>query len=645
MLIEGFINYQFVTSNNNKPFFEKAIEFNHGLIGTHHLDHDPFNKFLVASFDINNKESTSLSNFLHDEILSFDFCRKILKNCDNKLRIAICYDEVNNQILLARELFGTIPLFYLHIPKKFFAFSTSLASLVSNKEVQPYLNINDSAITSYHRFRMDLTTKHSYDSFYDQIKSVLPGHIVTVYENKVVTEPYVTFNPEKWSHLSSLKDYGEAVYNIFKDSVRSSALNESLNVASHLSGGLDSSSVSTMFKHIFPSRTLHTLYHKSASKEMDESYYSESVVNKIGSIHHEVYQSKEDFDLIKTHTALYGEPEVSTLSPSLITTMMPFAKYLDCNILLRGSGGDSVIGSGMEVLGETFKEKKWHDFENLLRKRVPYFSLTEQYPNWNSYSFEQKYNLVLQNFLYNRISDARNLSLKDLVKVYREIHSTLRISNTYFLKRGLGNFINRLRHQAVNAPISILKDEYLQRPILASVEPVLPTSLRSNLPEHFQPLFEDVFTPRAVTAIEQQFVLGEHYGISNRSPFLDKDLFEVCMAVPNVIKYGNGKGREHFREAMKGLLSDEVLGRSSKATLASSHGQEITLRLYKQAEEFLNDTKLVWEYVDRKKFNEQTTVLENNRIPYTHKVRPWFHITRTISLALWLEWFNEKKLS
>lgn len=645
MLIEGFINYQFAAFEKNKSFLTKTIEFSNGLIGATDLGCDPFNKFLLASFNIDNKESTSLSNFLHSEVLSFDICRKILKDYDNKLRLAICYDEVNNKLLLARELFGTIPLFYLHIPKKFFAFSTSLASLVSKKEVQPYLNINENAIVSYHRFRMDLTTKHSYDSFYDQIKSVLPGHILTASEDKVTVDPYVTFNPEKWYGLSSVSDYGEAVYSTFKNSVQSSALNESLNIASHLSGGLDSSSVSTMFKHIFPSRPLHTLYHKSDNKDMDESYYSKSIVNKIGSIHHEVYQSKEDFNLIKRHTALFGEPEVSTLSPSLITTMMPFARDLNCQILLRGSGGDSVIGSGMEVLGETFKEKKWKDFEDLLRKRVPYFSLTEQYPDWNSYTFEQKYNLVLQNFLYNRIAEARSLSWKDLLKVYKEVHNALGISNTYFLKRGLGNLINRLRHQAVSAPVSILKDEYLQQNLTLSGEPVLPTSLRGNLPERFQPLFEDVFTPRAVTAIEQQFVLGEHYQISNRSPFLDKDLLEVCMAVPNVIKYGSGKGREHFREAMRELLSDEVLGRSSKATLASAHGQEITLRLYKQAEEFLNDTKLVWEYVDRKKFNEQTVVLENDRIPFTHKVRPWFHITRTISLALWLDWFNKKKRS
>ncbi|KAA0991241.1 asparagine synthase-related protein [Dyadobacter aurulentus] len=645
MLVEGLVvfkdsfkdKFRFPTSS-----FDKTIKSEFFFLGAKDIGNDAYERFLLSSVFL-SKETTSISNFLHIDVVSFDIYNKILSGPDNTLRLAIWYDEENHELHLARELFGTIPLYYIHIPGEFLFFSTSLSSIAHNRTLQPYLAPNVSMIVTYHRFRMDLRNSDYSRSFYSNVRNLAPGHILSVSRNSESVRPHVSFKNEKWAAYSKPDEFAEAIRDIFRQSVSASASDESMLVASHLSGGLDSSSVSTMFKHIYPARPLHTLYHRNDSKEMDESHYSRSVVEKIGSIHHEVRQSDEDFNLIQLHTSLFGEPEVSTLSPSLITSLMPYARNLGCGILLRGSAGDSVIGSGMEILENSFRGKKWAELQHYLEKRVPHFSLASNYTDWDSYSFEKQYALVLQNFLYHRFSEYRSKPVADIFALYNEVNKAMGVSKSYFLKRAFGNFLKRWLRTSVAAPQSVLRDEYLEFSQPEETGIVLPRSLRGNLAPRYSEYFEDVFTPRAVAATEQQFVLGQYYGVKNRAPFLDKQLFEICMMVPDAIKYGSGKGREHFREAMRGLLSDEVMERSTKATLASSHGQKITLRLYEQANTFLNDSKLVWEYVDRRKFDEQVAILKNEKIPYPEKVRTWFHVTRTISLAAWLEWLAKTK--
>jgi asparagine synthase (glutamine-hydrolysing) len=147
----------------------------------------------------------------------------------------------------------------------------------------------------------------------------------------------------------------------------------------------------------------------------------------------------------------------------------------------------------------------------------------------------------------------------------------------------------------------------------------------------------DVYNAQAILSNEQNFVLSNYYNIINASPFYDKDLFELCMAVPNITKYGDGIGRAHFREGMKGILPDEVRCRGSK-THIGFHGQEVITRMYSQAESFLMDSKEIWKYVDLRKFSHQVKILRNDKIPHTHKIFTWFNISRTISLAIWLEW-------
>lgn len=597
---------------------------------------DGYSSYLIASYNPETNECRSIGN-RRSNLHSFENFKAFLNDPDRAPRAAIWYDEGSREAHIARELFGNIPLYYIHVPNRFFVFSSTLSGLASKQCVREFLDVDHDRIASYMRYTMVLN-KPFPTSYYQHINLILPGHILKVSKTGCSSAPYVKLRPEKWSHLKTPADYSDAVRQVFQKSVATTIGTDKHSVASHLSGGIDSSSVSVMVRHIFPEKAFHTLFHTHPGVSVDDRPYSSSVADKIGSIHHEVTQSEDDFDLLKAHTTVFGQPQSSALSSAHLTTLTKLAKSLGCSLLLRGSQGDQVIGHGIETIYNAFEQKDWAQFQHYLRKRVQFSSLSKVYSGWEHYSNAKRYNLVLQNFLYERMGQLRNTSPNQLWPLYRELNAAVGVDHAYFLKRFLSNYLARMRKTSALPPVSILKDELISQVHHSSSEPVLAESIRGGLPEKYRSHIAGVFNPWSMIANDQQFALGRYYGIESRSPYADRDLFELCLAVPHEVKFGDGIGRAHLRNAMQGILPELVRHRSDKTTLASANGQEMTLRLFNQARDFLFDDRQVWEYVDRGKFDSQVAVLLNEKIPYAQKTRSWFHITRTVSLALWLDW-------
>jgi asparagine synthase (glutamine-hydrolysing) len=322
--------------------------------------------------------------------------------------------------------------------------------------------------------------------------------------------------------------------------------------------------------------------------------------------------------------------------------MLLYARDLGCKILLNGSGGDSIIGSGMEVFQSAFEAKNWVLLKELLAKRVPFFN-SESFPGWESFSYDKRLFLVKQFYYYNRIARTGRSTPYAFAKAYFELAKNLDVSHLFMLKRGVTSFLNRRNKPNVNGQLTLAKDEHLA---LTDSGPKFSSS-RSLLGDldsvKYGELFDDVFNPMVSWSAENLFDLGNHYGISSRSPMKNKALFELCMSIPDSMKFGEGRGREHFRAAMKNLLPAEVYNRTTKATLSSQYGQDMTLRLWKQAEESVMDSTRLWDFIDRKKLLHEVVILNNPNISYNQKTKTWLHITRAVTLSSWLDWLSGNK--
>jgi len=287
-----------------------------------------------------------------------------------------------------------------------------------------------------------------------------------------------------------------------------------------------------------------------------------------------------------------------------------------------------------EVTERAFADDNWSLVRQLLEKRVQYFSLSHHYPKWNHLSFEQKTDIVVQNFLYKQLANKlMRSSVADFWRFFSAVSKSFPISYTYFLRRGFQGLVNRARRNETRQDMSVLREDILKQPVHNNDgamglldDPTNHPALRCS--------FQGVFNRQTLLGNEQDFALTNHIGMVSSSPFYNHELFELCLAVPDVIKFGDGIGRAHFREGMKGLLVDKVRCRSTKTPIRS-HGQDVVIGMFADAKNLLLDSKTIWDYVDRQKFDHQLAILTNKKIPYNQKVGTRFHISKAISLAIW----------
>lgn len=552
------------------------------------------------------------------------------------------YQEMNGTLVLSRDVFGTIPLYYLHVPGSFVAFSTSLVSLMKMQCSRPYLEIDAERVASYCDFRKDQASGYTSRTFYTAVKTVLPGHFISVSSNELTSTPYTQFNPEKWGQLGSMVEYGAAFNGLFRKSVKRTSEQTHGMVGSHLSGGLDSSSVSTMFKDILPRAELHTLYSETRTRYADESAFATSVAQQIGSVHHDIEPPGNDFETISLYTSLYGHPECMVVSPSLQRGLIEYAKELGCEALLTGHGGDNIVGSALKLTHQAFMSENWAKLKLLIAERIPHASMNKIFPDWDSYSPEEKYKAYVRNFTVTRYFEIlRKLPPLRAFRFMIDISGNMDVPVWHFLKKGLKTAAGKLRFRD-RLPHSIMKARISS--ISGNDQENAAASLAKKLPKKYSNAFVAVYNAQSMVCNEQFFTLGNYYGIHNRFPLYDKDLFELCMATPEEIKFGSGIGRAHFREAMKGMLPENVRTRPSKANF-NLYGRQAVIRLYHQSKDLMIDlSNPVWNYIDKNKYEKAVSVLLKENAPEFLHNRSQFQVLRTISLAIWLDWLRQFQL-
>ena len=140
-----------------------------------------------------------------------------------------------DRLLLARDFLGQRPLHY-HSGDGFFAFASMAKGIHALPEV-PH-EASDLAVADF----LALMPETGTGTFFAGIERVLPGHVVTVSRSGITSRRY--WNPSRTPlKLASSEDYEDALRAQFDTAVRSRLRGSGGTVASHLSAGLDSSTV------------------------------------------------------------------------------------------------------------------------------------------------------------------------------------------------------------------------------------------------------------------------------------------------------------------------------------------------------------------------------------------------------------------
>ncbi|RYF55881.1 MAG: asparagine synthase, partial [Cytophagaceae bacterium] len=300
------------------------------------------------------------TNALEDNVFTSTFAQGGPSSFnDINADFAVALWEASSQTLVCgRDPLGIKPLYYVHQPGRFFAFASEIKALLALPEV--IVKPNE------HKFREYLTWTTSYvpysrETFYESIYSLLPGHYVQVNAQSLDLRPYWKINADKYSNLARSEDYSVLFHDTFTEAIQQ-RMNGKKLVGAHLSGGLDSSSVSSVAQFLLDKQqrpNLHTFNIDTGLASTDESEYVRAFVSKWHPQHHTVHPKADVLASILTINHVFDRPDHFVIPSSFHLGVSQEASQLGCDILLTGHDGDSVIATGFDFLDQLLDASDW----------------------------------------------------------------------------------------------------------------------------------------------------------------------------------------------------------------------------------------------------------------------------------------------
>lgn len=245
----------------------------------------------------------------------------------------VIFDPVQRSLFCARDPLGIKPLYYLHDPEGF-AFSSEIKGLMAltGRKAEP----NSRAMADYIHLQYTLGDK----TFFAGVNKLLPGHCLFYQDGQLKTWSY--WEPEPTGRFAgTFHQAAEQLRGLLEGAVRWQ-LRADVSVGAHLSGGLDTGTVSALaMREAGHLKTFTAGFREGGI--FDDTAAARITARLIGADHHVVYPDHRDFaDCFEKLVYYLDEP---VAAPGV------FAQYMvsklakeQVTVVLGGQGADEIFG-------------------------------------------------------------------------------------------------------------------------------------------------------------------------------------------------------------------------------------------------------------------------------------------------------------
>jgi asparagine synthase (glutamine-hydrolysing) len=434
------------------------------------------------------------------------------------------YDKGAQHLFCARDHMGVKPFCYYRAGE-IFAFASEIKGLFCVPEVPRKLN--EVRVADY----LTLMMEDREITFYQGILRLPAAHTLTASKKKVTLRRYWSLDPTRELHYDSDESYVKAFRGLFTEAVRC-RLRSAFPLGSHLSGGLDSSSVVCTARELSSSEGCPRLHTFSAIfdnvPESDERSCIDLIVNQGGIEPHYVYPDRfgplSAFDDV---VKLQDEPNLF-FNRSMFAALFEAAKKSGTRVLLDGDDGDDILDRREGLVAELIRTGKW---------RTLISEVKGQSERFNQSPFRILFGQAIKPFFYRsalgvfrRLRRQRELKLADCALLNPELARQIR-------------FADRVQS-------------------FGGDEPGIAASSRER---HYR-LLAMGFNQYALEEWDQ---MAAAFSIEIRDPYDDRRLVEFCLALPPEQLYHHGWTKMILRRSMDNLLPKAIQWRSSKASFDS----------------------------------------------------------------------------
>jgi asparagine synthase (glutamine-hydrolysing) len=276
------------------------------------------------------------------------------------------WDRHERRLLLARDRFGTKPLYFAQAPHRF-AFASELKCLTRIPWVSR--EPDREAVPEY----LQLGYIRSPRTLLRQVSKLPPGHAMTVNANGSRTWRY--WHPDHRPFTMNEHDIEEALLEKLQGAIRLRQRSD-VPIGAFLSGGIDSGMVVALLAEQ-SSAPVNTFTARFGADGIDEGPLAALVAKRYGTRHHEVQVSTKDaLHVLPTLVWHLDEPSVDTaILPSYLISKVAAA---DLKVVLTGAGGDESFGGYTRYLQGMPSEHVYRRLPLALRRllRSSVFRLT-----------------------------------------------------------------------------------------------------------------------------------------------------------------------------------------------------------------------------------------------------------------------------
>lgn len=426
----------------------------------------------------------------------------------------VILDTEANTLKLVRDPVGIKPLYTVSTSAGT-AFASEITPLLTWPGVSRQADPQN--VVDYLRFGY---TDHLEQTLFHDVKQVPAGTVTEVdlsNPDRHTTRAFWTPSVLERTRLSR-QDAVQALRDLLTESV-AQHLRSDVPVASCLSGGIDSSSIVMLMRHIAGSKAeIHTFSHLATGSDIDEKPWVDIVVEASGAISHTV--ESQPSQLMADMENLLRRQEQPFISTSVFAQyrLMEAIQSAGLKVTLDGQGADELFGGyAFHVgarLGSLIRQSRWTEAWKLLK------GASVQSGSWRDHS-----QTMLDYCLGGRLRTwGRSLAGRSLEPSWL---------NAKYMAR----------HDVHPDPYrTAASRELLREAMVRSLKgPGLPHLLR----------YED----RNSMA----------FSVESRVPFITRPLIDFALSLPEEFLVDEkGQTKSLLREAMRGIVPDTVLDRKDK---------------------------------------------------------------------------------
>lgn len=430
--------------------------------------------------------------------------------------------DARKQLLFStRDRFGIKP-FYYSLHNGCFAFASEIKALFKTGWIVP--EHNPEGLNDYLAFQFCLGGK----TLFKDVHKLLPGHFMILSNGNIKIQKYWDFDfsidTDHNKHY-----FEEKLAELIRDSIRIQ-LRSDVPLGAHLSGGLDSTTVTCLASDLLnsPIKTFSGGF--KFSPLYDETSYARIASDYVNSEHYEIFPTEDDFvDILPKLIYYMDEPAAGPgVFPQYFVSKLASENV---KVVLGGQGGDEIFGGYTRYLiayleecikggiaGTQEPQKYVVSFESILPNLTQlqgYESLLRHF--WKDGLFESEDRRYFR--LIDRRDGTPDLINEDFLAPANE-YDTFEEYRELFMSTDCHSLINKItRFDMMNL-----------LPALLHVEDR--TSMACSL--------------------------------ESRVPLLDHRIVELVASMPPMIKYKGGRSKYIFRQVVQNIIPHEIYDRTDK---------------------------------------------------------------------------------